>query len=465
MSQFPDHQTVFRIVLWIAASFVNLAIAAGAQPQMTLSTFVADVTPPVGHPLQGGVGIRPVAEVTDPLYAHGVVLHGAGEPIVICSVDWCGIGNDAHDRWRAVLAEAAGTSRERVLVCAIHQHDAPMADLEAERLVGLQQTGRTSLDLKFHEDAVQGVAEAVRASLNEAEPCTHIGTGQAIVERVGSNRRMIGTDGRIELFRGSATKDPMAKAAPEGLIDPWLKTLSFWNGDKPLASISAYATHPMSFYGHGQVSADFVGIARRRRQADDPGVLHFYANGCGGNLAPGKYNDGTPAHRLELAERLYEAWKTAWTASKKHSLSTVTFRSLPYRLEPKDTVGFRVDDLKATLTGANSSFDERVRVAYALSWRKRTDAVQMLDLPVLDFGPAQLLLLPGEPFVEYQLFAQEQRSDSFVMTLGYGDYGPIYLPTDKAFDEGGYEPGQWSFVAPGVEQTLKKVITQAMTVE
>ena len=156
VSQYPDHQTGFRIVLSIAAWFANLAIVAGAQPQMTLSTFVAEVTPPVGHPLQGGVGIRPVATVTDPLYAHGVVLHGAGEPIVICSVDWCGIGNDAHDRWRVVLAEAACTSRERVLVCAIHQHDSPMADLEAERLVGLQQTGRTSLDLKFHEDAVQG---------------------------------------------------------------------------------------------------------------------------------------------------------------------------------------------------------------------------------------------------------------------------------------------------------------------
>ncbi len=58
------------------------------------------------------------------------MLQGSGPPVVLCSVDWCGIGNDAHDRWREVLADAAGTTRERVLVCAIHQHDAPLVDPE-----------------------------------------------------------------------------------------------------------------------------------------------------------------------------------------------------------------------------------------------------------------------------------------------------------------------------------------------
>ena len=435
------------------------------RPPLSLATFVADVTPPVGHPLQAGVGVKPVAVVADPLFAHGFVLFGAGETIVLCSVDWCGIGNDAHDRWREALAEAAGTTRERVLVCAIHQHDAPLVDLEAERLIAAQKPGRVSLDFKFHEEVVRSVAEAVKGSLKEARPVTHIGTGQAQVERVASTRRILGADGKVEFVRGSGSKEPRARTDPEGFIDPWLKTLSFWNGDKALASISVYATHPMSHYGQGQVSADFVGLARRRRQADDPGVLHFYANGCGGDLAPGKYNDGSPAIRLELAERLYRAWKSAWDQTKKHPLDKLSFRSIPFRLEPNETAGFRVDDLTAILTGATSSFDERVRTAYALSWRKRAVSKRLLDLPVLDFGVAYLLLLPGEPFVEYQLFAQRQRPDSFVMTLGYGDYGPVYIPTDKAFDEGGYEPGQWSFVAPGVEKTLKDAIAKALSEE
>lgn len=453
--------------LIVAAALTNslniiAADDSGDAGPFSLATFVAEVTPPLGHPLQAGLGVKPVVEVADPLFAHGFVLQGSGSPVVLCSVDWCGIGNDAHDRWREVLADAAGTTRERVLVCAIHQHDAPLVDLEAERLIAEQKLGRGILDAMYHEEAVQSVAAALKASLHKTQPVTHIGLGQARVERIASTRRILGADGKVEFVRGSSSKFTRARTDPEGTIDPWLKTLSFWHGDRPLASISVYATHPMSYYGLGQVSADFAGLARRRRQADNPGVLHFYANGCGGDLAPGKYNEGTPVHRVELGERLYQAWKSAWEQTNKRELRSLKFKSIPLRLEPKESLGFKVGELEAVLTGMNSSFEERTRVAFALSWRKRCDTKQMLDLPVLDFGVAQLLLLPGEPFVEYQLFAQQQRPDSFVMTVGYGDYGPVYIPTDRAFAEGGYEPGSWSFVAPGVEKSLKDAIQKAL---
>jgi len=439
--------------------------AALESPRHSLATFVAEVTPPIGHPLQGNLGVKPVIKIDDPLFVHGIVLLGAGDPIVLVSIDWCGIGNDAHDRWRTKLAEAAGTTFERVLVCAIHQHDAPMADLAAEQLVARHAPGQSTLDLDWHEQMVQRVAVALAKSLKTAQPFTHLGTGEAKVERIASNRRLLGQDGKVELFRGSAMKDPRAKAAPEGVIDPWLKTLSFWNGNKALASISVYATHPMSFYGEGNVSSDFVGLARRKRQADDPGVLHFYANGCGGDIAAGKYNDGSLEARAELTDRLYTAWKSAWAHTKKRPVTTVAFLSIPFRLDPKESAGFQTKDFEAILAGHQSPLSERVRAAYGLSWRQRCEAGKTLDLPVLDFGVAQLLLLPGEPFVEYQLFAQKQRPDSFVVTLGYGDYGPIYIPYDKAFAEGGYEPGTWSFVGVGVEKQLKDAIAKGLGAE
>ncbi len=428
----------------------------------SLATFVAEVTPPSGHPLQAGMGVKPVARVDDPLYAHGFVLLGGEAPVVLVAVDWCGIGNEAHDLWRNKLAEAAGTKPDRVLVCAIHQHDAPLADLEAERLISKLKLGRSTLDVDWHAKTVARVADALRRELKNAKPITHLGTGQAKVEKIASSRRILGSDGKVEMFRGSAMKDPKAKDAPEGLIDPWLKTLSFWNGDKPLASISVYATHPMSFYGQGSVSSDFAGLARRMRQSEDPGVMHFYANGCGGNLAPGKYNEGTPRDRIALTQRLHTAWKSAWEHTKRQPIEKCEFRSEPMMLETKTTEGFQSKNLEANLNGDQSGYDERVRAAYALSWRKRCDGGHKLDLPVLDFGAAQLLLLPGEPFVEYQLFAQKQRPKSFVVTLGYGDYGPVYIPTDKAFAEGGYEATGWSFVAPRVEKQLTAAIAKGL---
>src|SRR5687767_7772388 len=61
-----------------------------AMPAFHLATFSCDVTPPAGHPLCGG-WIEPVRGVDDPLWARGVILLGAGAPLVLCSVDWCGI--------------------------------------------------------------------------------------------------------------------------------------------------------------------------------------------------------------------------------------------------------------------------------------------------------------------------------------------------------------------------------------
>ena len=62
---------------------------------LRLATFRFDVTPPLGHSLCGG-WITPVQEVADQLEALGIVVLGAGDPIVICALDWTGLLNSAH---------------------------------------------------------------------------------------------------------------------------------------------------------------------------------------------------------------------------------------------------------------------------------------------------------------------------------------------------------------------------------
>ena len=79
--------------------------------------------------------IKPVVGYDDPLEAVGFVLLGAGKPIVLCAVDWIGIANAAYDAWRSALAEAAGTTPDRVSVHTLHQHDAPFVDFAAEDIL------------------------------------------------------------------------------------------------------------------------------------------------------------------------------------------------------------------------------------------------------------------------------------------------------------------------------------------
>jgi hypothetical protein len=432
------------------------------EPIRRLGTFSVDVTPPLGHPLMGG-GIAPAQKIDDPLYAHGFVWLGDGKPIVLVAIDWCEIRNDAYERWREVLARAADTNKERVLVAALHQHDAPIADLTAQKLLEEHKAKGSICDLAFHERSVQRVAKALKDALKQPRRITHLGIGQAKVEQVASNRRYLGGDGKPRFDRMSASRDAAIRAAEEGLIDPWLKTLSFWDDDEPVLALSAYATHPMSYYGRGGVSADFVGLARKRRQSDDPKVLQIYVSGCSGNVTAGKYNDGAEANRPVLAERMYRAMAQAWKDSKRLPLPPLQFRSAKLRLEPREGAGFTIGDLEKRLAGDARPFGQCL-AALGLSWRQRADVGATIDVPVLDWGPAVLLLLPAEAYVEFQLAAQQMRLGDFVVVAGYGECAPGYIPTEKHVQEQDPNLRDWNWVAPGSEsrmlQAMKRVLTK-----
>lgn len=429
------------------------------MPALHLAIFQADATPPLGHPLCGG-WIEPARVVDDPLRVLGIVLLGAGAPVVLCAVDWCGLRNDANLTWRQALAQAAHTTPERVALQCVHPHNAPFADVEAERMLQSAHAA-PSLDLNFFDRVVKKSADAVREALKKTVRFTHIGIGQARVEEVASNRRILGADGKVRFVRYSATKDAKVRAEPEGLIDPWLRTLSFWKDEQPLAALSYYAVHPMSYYGDGRVTADFCGLARQKRQEEDPRIFQVYFNGCAGNITAGKYNDGAPRNRPILRDRIYNALRAAWKATKHYPLTSWEWRVEPIRLSPRREKSFGEAESRKALADAKATKTQRGNAAFQLAWLKRLD--RPIELTCLDLGKAVVLHLPGEPFVEYQLAAQQMRKDTFVCVAGYGDGGPGYIPTEKGYLEGGYEPTV-ALAAPS-EKRLMEAIAKVLKIE
>src|SRR5438093_7810041 len=111
---------------------ISILATSAATNDLRLAAFDVDATPPIGSMM----AYDPVTNRWDlGLRARGIVLLGAGEPIVLCAVDWIGIANEGHDAFRSGLAHAAGTSPQRVAVHCLHQHDAPDCDFSAERIL------------------------------------------------------------------------------------------------------------------------------------------------------------------------------------------------------------------------------------------------------------------------------------------------------------------------------------------
>src|SRR5436305_12335278 len=112
--------------------FFSWMFTVNAGSTLRLATFDVDATPPIGSLM----AYDPVTNKWDlGLRARGIVLLGAGEPIVLCAVDWIGIANEGQDAFRNALAHAAGTTAKRVAAHTLHQHDAPDCDFSAERIL------------------------------------------------------------------------------------------------------------------------------------------------------------------------------------------------------------------------------------------------------------------------------------------------------------------------------------------
>ena len=422
-----------------------------------IATFDVDATPPVGSAMAYDP-VKRLDELT--LRCRGGVILGAGQPIVLCAVDWIGIANEGHDAFRDALAAAAKTSRSRVAVHTLHQHDAPGCDFTAERLIrelGLPNLGR--FEGSFHRQVIDRASEALRASLTNAKTVTHYGWGVAEVKKVASNRRILGADGRVRATRYTATRDPALRAEPEGVIDPQLSMLSIWNEEEPVLVLSYYACHPQSYYRTGIPSPDFPGIARFIRGQAVPDALHVHFNGAGGNIGAGKYNDGAKENRMALALRIAEGMRLAWEATQKQPFSAadVHWKTVPVMIRPAPHLA------ESDLIDTIKKDQGYGKAAFQLAWLRRAKKGHAIDIGCLTVGDTRVLHMPGELFVEYQLAAKTMRPDLKVAMAAYGDYGTGYIGTTVAYGEGGYETSRRaSYVAPETEASLMNAIRQLL---
>jgi hypothetical protein len=130
--------------------------------------------------------------------------------------------------------------------------------------------------------------------------------------------------------------------------------------------------------------------------------------------------------------------RSAWKATERHPLVGWQWRVHPMRFRPRRESSFGEEASRKVLDNAAAPKAARGNAAYQLAFLARLD--RPINLSCLDLGAAKVLHLPGEPFIEYQLAAQQMNKDCFVCVAGYGDDGTGYIPTDKAYAEGGYEP-------------------------
>jgi hypothetical protein len=202
----------------------------------------------------------------------------------------------------------------------------------------------------------------------------------------------------------------------------------------------------------------------RQQFENESGVPQIYFTGCGGNITVGKYNDGTRAARDRLASRLHAAMDRSSTAKPDVSVDVMTLKptaiswtSAPIPFTVREDGAFNPDLLQSQLA-PEQAFSTRLTAAMFSGFGQRLRDGYIAQASRLRIGELEILHLPGEPFVEFQLYAQEQAAkSSFVCVAGYGECGVWYYGPDRIFtDRGGYEQ-TWSLTGP-CEAEVKSAI-------
>ena len=426
-------------------------ISVAASSSIQIATFQCDITPPLGQPI--GMGFIKVLETVEhPLLAKGVVIVNQAEDqrqvFVLCGLDLMEVHNSSYDFLREQIAAAAGTTPSRVAPHCLHQHTAPAFSADVHRIRLDEHNPRRLATEKYWDATAMAISAAVKEAMGKLKPLTHIGTSQAMVDRVASNRRIEQPDGSIRM-RGSSCRDASLRAAPGGLIDPWLKTVSWYSGKAAVAQMHYYATHPQSFYNDQRASYDTCGIARQRLE-QATGVFQLYFTGCGGDVAMGKYNDGSPEARAELTNRLHDAMQRSAMDVTRQAIQRMRWDVEPLLFPPRTEPEF-------SLESSRSKLQENLVSPTNIAFIRRMQAGRAVELSCLTVNNIQILHLPGEPFVLYQLAAQQSRPTSFVATAGYGDGGVGYIGSDRMYtDRGGYEQ-TYAFSGPCEELLIEAI--------
>ena len=406
-----------------------LAIALGAaETTVAVGGAKVDITPELPIRLAGYQSrLAEATRVEAPLSARALAIGSdADGPVVIVTADVIAVSETMSEAVAAaVRAKHPGLTRERIAVCATHQHTGPAIagtipfmfsrDLPAEENARIERYA-AKLQEKLIEVALAALADRRPARLAWAQ-----GTAEFAV-----NRRLI-VDGKHTGY----------KATPGGPVDHALPVLRAVDAQGAVRAVLVnYACHCTTLKGgDNYVHPDWAGEAAKRIEGRHAGAVALVAIGCGADADP--QPRGLPAVATNGGAVADEVARVM--AGEMRALGRVTHAAFRRIELPLGRVVPRAE-LEARLTG-------KANVAYAAAqFLRQLDAGKPLPsivpYPVQAWafdGDFAMVFLGGEVVAEYALRLKRELGVSRLWVNAYANHVPCYIPSRQVLKEGGYE--------------------------
>lgn len=411
------------------------------------------ITPPVGIPMVGFAGRGPSEGIHDDLTATALVLAEGEQRAAIVALDLLYLHDDLVECMRRAIEARTGVPTAHILLACSHTHYGPVLD-------PARNGGDSPLVPCYVEHLVNTVAGISAVAAARLAPC-RLRAGRGHV-RIGINRRQRFPDGRIWLGQN-----------PDGALDPEVRVLRLESEQgQPLAVLLNYACHPVSLGSQVRLlSADFPGWARQVLEQLAGGTALFI-QGAAGNInpllmGPDWEHPRRLGHTLGAAAVQAALWAEPRQAVPLRVSSTVL--DLPALLPESVEAGRR---LVEQLEGERARLEAQQAPAGSLWWnRQRLERARRAlaalesgeplppvraELQAIRLGECALVSVPGELFAEIGMTIK--RASPFVITTiaGYSNGSIGYIPTRRAYAEGGYEVTHACRVAPEAGEMIER---------
>jgi sulfatase-like protein/neutral/alkaline ceramidase-like enzyme len=378
-----------------------------------------DITPTEEVTLAGSPSPKKTSVVDTPLFVKAMVISSGERRVAIVTVDTLKYFTEFADQARKHVEATTGIPAGNVIICVSHTHRGPLCYYYEDRLV-------------------TPIGKAVALAVRDLTPC-RMGTSTGTVEGVSENRRLLkeGEAWNRWLVKPSERDDYPAL----GPADPEVGVLAAvrMNGDYK-AILYNFACHPTSTQG-AMISADYPGHVQQYVEEhlgyEVPTLL---LTGACGDVNP---NDNKTSHVFgsKLGEEIlkslgsieYTVEPTLWIESRE--------QEMPGRERPE----FKGKEIARKWPGQL----EHYRRAFEAMKRREKPTYKFHVSGIRIGDDFAIVTNPDELFCEIGMNIKEHSPFKHTMVAQQTNGARGYVPTARAFEEGGYETwyGEHSYLS------------------
>ena len=445
-----------------------------------------------------GSSVHQVAEGIDmPMYCNVMYLESESSKnkVVLLDFDLCSMSEEIDSMIRDAVISRLDIPKESIRICLSHTHAGPPYGKDNLNGAGWITEG-VELINPYYDSFPEKISKAIEEAVSSIVDC-NVSYGKGISD-ININRRPADKNG--VLFTGRNWNGP---------VDHSVDVIGFDTAEgTPVATIVGYACHPHILGPDNRlISPDYPGHMRKTVE-DIVGGSCLFFQGYAGNQGPvhtfvGDVEVARKAGKLlgleaskvrmsldpfERREELIEIVQAGAdlgiyedvAVSKPNDDLTInnTYIDLPtldfpsYE-EASEIYENAINELKkARESGNKDEIKKRVSNAKRANFTRRNSLRSKngkvnIWIQTIKIGDIVLQGLPLEPFIEYGDRIKSLNPNKKIILSGYTNCIHGYLPTAKAYEEGGYEtrntplsPESEEIIIDACDSEIKKIDNQ-----